>query len=65
MNDKPILNLGLIAHVDAGKTTLSEAMLFESGSRRTLGRVVPLMQQFPTGIPALPSLPPSASIRWG
>ena len=29
----------LMAHVDAGKTTLSEAMLYESGARRTLGRV--------------------------
>ncbi len=31
--------MGLLAHVDAGKTTLSEALLFESGVRRTLGRV--------------------------
>ena len=31
--------LGLLAHVDAGKTTLSEALLYTSGSRRTLGRV--------------------------
>ncbi len=31
--------LGLVAHVDAGKTTLSEAMLYSSGARRTLGRV--------------------------
>ena len=30
---------GLLAHVDAGKTTLSEAMLYRSGARRTLGRV--------------------------
>ena len=30
---------GLLAHVDAGKTTLSEAMLYEAGARRTLGRV--------------------------
>lgn len=30
---------GLLAHVDAGKTTLSEAMLYESGSIRRLGRV--------------------------
>ena len=30
---------GLLAHVDAGKTTLSEALLYRSGSRRTLGRV--------------------------
>ena len=30
---------GLLAHVDAGKTTLSEAMLYVSGARRVLGRV--------------------------
>jgi len=30
---------GILAHVDAGKTTLSEAMLYTSGARRTLGRV--------------------------
>ena len=29
----------LLAHVDAGKTTLSEAMLYVSGTRRVLGRV--------------------------
>ena len=31
--------LGILAHVDAGKTTLSEAMLYVSGEIRTLGRV--------------------------
>ena len=31
--------IGLLAHVDAGKTTLSEALLYTSGARRTLGRV--------------------------
>ena len=31
--------IGLLAHVDAGKTTLSEALLFASGARRTFGRV--------------------------
>ena len=31
--------IGLTAHVDAGKTTLSEALLYVSGARRTLGRV--------------------------
>ena len=30
---------GLLAHVDAGKTTLSEGMLYVSGSLRKLGRV--------------------------
>ena len=31
--------IGVLAHVDAGKTTLSEALLYCSGQRRTLGRV--------------------------
>lgn len=33
------VNIGMLAHVDAGKTTLSEAMLFRVGSIRKLGRV--------------------------
>ena len=33
------LAVGLVAHVDAGKTTLSEAMLYQSGKIRKLGRV--------------------------
>ena len=32
-------SIALLAHVDSGKTTLSEAMLYVSGTRRTLGRV--------------------------
>ena len=31
--------VGIIAHVDAGKTTLSEAMLYTSGEIKELGRV--------------------------
>ncbi len=31
--------LGVLAHVDSGKTTLSEAMLYRSGAIRKLGRV--------------------------
>ena len=31
--------IGILAHVDAGKTTLSEAMLYTAGSLRILGRV--------------------------
>lgn len=30
---------GIVAHVDAGKTTLSEALLYRSGALRKLGRV--------------------------
>ena len=33
------LVVGVLAHVDAGKTTLSEAMLYTCGSIRKLGRV--------------------------
>jgi small GTP-binding protein len=36
---KSHISVGLLAHVDAGKTTLSEALLYVSGARRTLGRV--------------------------
>ena len=31
--------VGILAHVDAGKTTLSEALLYSAGAKRTLGRV--------------------------
>lgn len=30
---------GILAHVDSGKTTLSEAMLYQTGRIRKLGRV--------------------------
>ena len=33
------LVMGVLAHVDAGKTTLSEALLYQSGAIRRLGRV--------------------------
>lgn len=33
------LTIGLLAHVDAGKTTLAESMLYASGSIRKAGRV--------------------------
>jgi len=31
--------IGLVAHVDAGKTTLSEALLYTGGAIREMGRV--------------------------
>lgn len=33
------ISIGILAHVDAGKTTLSEGMLYASGTTRKLGRV--------------------------
>ncbi len=36
---KKHLTIGILAHVDAGKTTLSEALLYRSGTIRKLGRV--------------------------
>lgn len=36
---KKKITIGILAHVDAGKTTLSEALLYISGRIRTLGRV--------------------------
>ena len=37
--DKKHLVVGILAHVDAGKTTLAESLLYISGSLRKLGRV--------------------------
>ena len=37
--DKKKVTVGILAHVDAGKTTLIESMLYQSHQIRTLGRV--------------------------
>ena len=37
--EKKRITLGILAHVDAGKTTLSEAMLYRGGCLKRLGRV--------------------------
>ena len=39
MNRQDNTVLGILAHVDAGKTTLSEAMLYLAGQLKKLGRV--------------------------
>ena len=39
LNTPKRLVVGILAHVDSGKTTLSEAMLYRSGTIRKLGRV--------------------------
>jgi ribosomal protection tetracycline resistance protein len=36
---KKILNLGILAHIDAGKTSLSERLLFDNGAIQQLGSV--------------------------
>ncbi len=39
MTNTTPLNIGILAHVDAGKTTLSEALLYASGTLKKIGRV--------------------------
>ncbi|MBE6041274.1 MAG: GTP-binding protein [Clostridiales bacterium] len=39
MSQEKRIDLGILAHVDAGKTTLCEAMLYKTGEIRQLGRV--------------------------
>ena len=38
-NRPTTLTMGILAHVDAGKTTLSEAILYLTGAIRKMGRV--------------------------
>lgn len=39
MTQRKKITLGILAHVDAGKTTLSEALLYKTGAIRNFGRV--------------------------
>lgn len=39
MNNNNKLTMGILAHVDAGKTTLSEGILYQQGIIRSMGRV--------------------------
>lgn len=39
VNEKKNIIVGLLAHVDAGKTTLAEGILYTAGELRSLGRV--------------------------
>ena len=36
---KPIINIAILAHVDAGKTSLTEQLLFHAGALKTAGNV--------------------------
>ncbi|MRH90525.1 GTP-binding protein [Nocardia sp. SYP-A9097] len=49
MPTHPTLNIGILAHVDAGKTSLTERLLFDTGAIHTLGSVDAGTTQTDTG----------------
>ncbi|WP_405163682.1 TetM/TetW/TetO/TetS family tetracycline resistance ribosomal protection protein [Nocardia sp. NBC_01499] len=49
MHTHRILNIGILAHVDAGKTSLTERLLFDTGTIDTLGSVDAGTTQTDTG----------------
>ena len=58
------LVIGLLAHVDSGKTTLAEGLLYRAGVLRKLGRVdhkdafwTPTPRSAPGALPFSPSRP--------
>ena len=38
-DNKKFINIGIVAHVDAGKTSITELFLYKSGVTRTIGSV--------------------------
>jgi len=39
MSSKTILTIGILAHVDAGKTSLTECLLYSAGATKSRGSV--------------------------
>ncbi len=39
MNEKPVMTLGIFAHANAGKTTITEQLLYHTNVKKTRGRV--------------------------
>ena len=39
MSDKPVITIGILAHVDAGKTSITESLLHHAGATKSMGSV--------------------------